>query len=189
VTRSSAAPDIRLADAALRQLAKKAWSELSLAEIARSAKIPLAELQTLAPAKPALFGLVLRRFGAETAARYKPDRGAQTARDRLFDVAMTWFEILGSRKPAIRALYAGLRRDPLALLAQRGALIAAAEWLMTLAEADHGPAVTLRAAGFAAVLARTVPVWLDDDVDLTKTMAQLDGDLRRGESLIGRMQL
>ncbi len=180
-------PETRLADAALRLLAKQAWRELSLAEVAKSARVPFAQLQDLAPAKGALLGLVLRRIGQDTAARYKPDRGARTARDRLFDVAMTWFDVLATRKTALRALYEGLRQDPLALLAQRGAFFEGAEWLMTLAEADNGPASSLRAAGFATILARAVPVWLDDDADLTKTMAQLDGDLRHAESLLGKL--
>ena len=75
----------------------------------------------------------------------------------------------------------------MALLFARGEIVAAAEWLMTLAEADTGPALALRATAFAAMLGRAVPVWLDDDADLTKTMARLDGDLRRGESLLGRL--
>jgi ubiquinone biosynthesis protein COQ9 len=186
VTGSRATPQTRLADAALRLLAKKPWRELSLAAVAKAAKIPVAELQTLAPAKPALPALILQRLGAETAARYKHDRGAQTLRDRMFDVAMTWFDVLAPHKPAMRALYEGLRNDPLLLLGERGAFLSAAEWLMTLAEADNGGATTLRAAGFAAALMRAVPVWLTDDSDLTKTMARLDGDLRRGESLLGR---
>lgn len=180
-------PQARLADAALRLLAKKAWHELSLAAVARAAKVAAPELQNLAPAKTALLGLVLQRLGEDTARRYKPDRNSKSARDRLFDVAMTWFEILSEHKAAMRALYEGLRRDPLLLIAERGAFIASGEWLMTLAEADNGPALSLRALGFAGILARALPVWLDDDTDLTKTMARLDGDLRRGESLLGRL--
>ena len=43
------------------------------------------------------------------------------------------------------------------------------------------------AVGFAAILGRAIPVWLDDDNDLTKTMARLDGDLSRGESWLGKL--
>ena len=181
----SAAPQTRLADAALRLLAKKPWRAISLAQTARGAKVPLDALQELAPAKPALIALILHRLGHDTAARYEAEAGS--ARDRLFDVAMTWFEVLGPRKAAIRALYEGLRSDPLLLLSERGTFVAAAEWLMTLAEADGGPATSLRAIGFAAILARALPVWLDDDADLIRTMAQIDTDLRRGESLLGRL--
>jgi len=178
-------PTARLADAALKALAKTRWSDLTLAQVAKAAKIPLAHLQPLAASKPALIGLILKRIGGETASRYKPDKGSASARDRLFDVAMTWFEALASRKAAIRSLYEGLKRDPLSLLAARGEIIAASGWLLALAEADTGPAVALRAMGFALVIARAIPLWLDDGKDMAKTMARLDGDLRRGESVFG----
>ena len=182
-----APPDIRLADAALRLLKKEAWRELSLAAIAKSAKVPMTELAAHAPSKAALIGLILRRLGEEVTRTYKPDTNAESARDRLFDVSMLWFDTLARHEDAVRSLYEGLRTDPFTLIAARGTIIAAAEWLMTLAEADTGPALSLRAAAFAAMLGRAVPVWLEDDSDLTKTMARLDGDLRRGESLLGKL--
>jgi AcrR family transcriptional regulator len=169
----------------MRLLKKQAWRELSLAAIAKSAKVPMTELAAYAPSKPALIGLILRRLGEEVTRAYKPD--AETARDRLFDVSMLWFDTLAHHEDAVRSLYEGLRTDPITLISARGGIIAAAEWLMTLAEADTGPALALRAAAFAAILGRAVPVWLEDDSDLTKTMARLDGDLRRGESLLGKL--
>jgi AcrR family transcriptional regulator len=180
-------PDIRLADAALRLLKKQAWRDLSLADIARAAKVPMTELAAHAPSKPALIGLILRRLGRDVTRAYKPDRDSESARDRLFDVSMIWFDTLARHNESIRSLYEGLRSDPVALLSARSEIVAAAEWLMTLAEADTGPALALRATAFAAMLGRAVPVWLDDDADLTKTMARLDGDLRRGESLLGKL--
>src|ERR1700679_954066 len=175
-----------LADAAFKLLAKKSWSELTLAEIAKAAKLTMAQLQALAPAKPALIGSILRKIGSETTARYKPERGSRSARDRLFDVAMTWFEVLASRKPAVRSLYDGLKRDPLSLLAARQDIVAAASWLLALAEADTGPLVPLRALGLAGVMARVIPVWLDDGKDMAKTMARLDGDLGQIDKLLRR---
>jgi AcrR family transcriptional regulator len=180
-------PQSRLADAALRILAKKAWRDISLADVARTAKMPMLEVAAIVPAKPALLGLILRRFGNTIANTYKPDREAESGRDRLFDVGMAWFDAMTPHKKAIRALHDGFRNDPLTLLTVRSDIVAAAEWLMTLAEADKGPALSLRAVGFAAALGRAIPVWLDDDRDLTKTMARLDGDLRRGESWLGRL--
>jgi len=177
--------ETRLADAALKALAKKRWSDLTLAEVARAAKIPLAQLQPLAASKSALIGLILNRIGGETASRYKPD-SRSSACDRLFDVAMNWFEVLAPRKSAIRSLHDGLKRDPLALLAARGEIVAASGWLLALAEADTGPAAALRAMGFALVIARAIPVWFDDGKDMAKTMARLDGDLRRMDSFARR---
>jgi hypothetical protein len=84
----------------------------------------------------------LRGFGHEVAARYKRDSGSESARDRIFDVAMTWFDVLAARKQAVRSLYNGLKRDPLALVAARGEILSAAGWLLVLAEADTGPSGT-----------------------------------------------
>jgi AcrR family transcriptional regulator len=186
-TPKPSAPDIRLADTALRLLKKKPWRELSLAEIARAAKVPMTELAAHAPSKAALIGLILRRLGEDVTRTYKPDSGSEAARDRLFDVSMVWFDTLARHEESVRSLYEGLRSDPVTLISARAGIVAAAEWLMTLAEADAGPALALRATAFAAILGRTIPVWLDDDADLTKTMARLDTDLRRGESLLGKL--
>jgi AcrR family transcriptional regulator len=175
----TATPQTRLADAAFRLLAKHSWNDLTLASVARSAKVPMSGLHAVASSKPALIGLMLDRAGEDTARRYKPDTASENERDRIFDVALTWFEAMAARKPAMRALHDGLKRDPLALLAARGAFIGAAEWLLVLAEADHGRALPLRAGALAAMLARTIPIWLDDDKELTNTMAKLDTDLAR----------
>ena len=99
---AKSSPETQLADAALKLLAKTRWSDLALADVAKTAKIPLTNLQTLAPSKSALFGLILARFGRDVAVRYKRDSGSEGARDRIFDVAMTWFDVLAPRRPAIR---------------------------------------------------------------------------------------
>jgi AcrR family transcriptional regulator len=169
--------DDKLADAALKLLAKTGWRDLALAQVAKAAKVPLASLQDLRGGKSALVGLILTRIGAETARRYKAE--SETPRERLFDVALVWFETNAKRKPALRALYEGLKYDPITLIEQRGAFVSAAQWLMTLAEADKGPMLQARALALAAIIARAIPVWLDDDVELTGTMARLDRDLSR----------
>jgi hypothetical protein len=187
VTRkSSAAPEERLAEAALKLLAKTPWQDLRLVSVAKAARVPMAGMQSLCAAKPALFGLILHRIGAWCAARYVPESG--TAHDRLFEVPMSWFEVLAPHKKAVRSLYEGLKRDPFTLMAARSEIVSAASWLLALAEADTGPALPLRALALAAALGRAVPVWLEDDKDLTKTMARLDMDIRRGETILDRMR-
>ena len=177
-------PETRLADAALRLLAKTPWQALTLAAVAKSARLPLADLQSVAPSKSVLLGLILRRIGQDVTARYTPEPGE--THDRLFDVAMVWFDALARRRKAVRSLHDGLRRDPLTLLAAREAILEAAHWLLVLAEVDTGPALSLRALGLAAVIGHTVPVWLTDGPDLAQTMARLDSDLRRGETILKR---
>jgi AcrR family transcriptional regulator len=180
---AKATTDAKLADAALKLLAKKAWRDLTLAEVAKAAKIPLSSLQSSPGGKAALIGLMLQKFGGETAKRYVPEKDVET-KDRVLEVAMTWFEVNAHRKPAMRSLYDGLKFDPLSVIAQREQFAAAAAWLLTLAEADAGPALPLRALGFAAIMGRAIAAWLDDDADMARTMARLDGDLSRASDFL-----
>jgi len=174
----------KLADAALKLLMKKSWRDLALADVAKTAKLPLSALQDLRGGKSALVSLILTKIGAETAKHYKPE--SDTPRERLFDVALAWFEASAKHKPAIRSLYEGLKYDPITLIEQRGAFASAALWLMTLARADTGSGLRFRALALAAIIARTIPVWLEDDAELTGTMAQLDRDLSRADSFTSR---
>jgi hypothetical protein len=184
--RSMADPKAQLAEAVLKLLAKTRWADLTLMQVARAAKIEPTILQDVAPSKPALLGLILNRIGSETAKRYRRDAASEDAHDRLLDVSLTWFETSTADKAAIRSLYEGLKRDPLSLIAARVEITGAAEWLLALAEADTGPALAVRALAFAGVLARAIPVWFEDDAEMTQTMARLDGDLRRADGVFGR---
>jgi ubiquinone biosynthesis protein COQ9 len=172
-------PEKQLVDGAFRLLARKSWSELTLAAIARAAKLSLVDALAIAPSKAALVGVILRATAHETSRRYKPDSGPQSARERIFDVTMTWFEVQQPKKPAMRALYTGLRGDPLALISARREVIRCADQILALAEADAGPAAFVVAGSLAGILLRATFVWIDDGRDMDKTMAQLDRDLRR----------
>lgn len=178
--------EAQLVAAAFRLLARKDWRTLTLAAVVRAAKLKLAEALAVAPSKTALAGLILRTTAQETARRYRPDRASRSARERLFDVAMTWFEVQQPRKPAMRALYAGLRGDPLVLFSARGAVIRSAEQMLALAEADNGPLAPVLTVAFAGILSRGIFVWIDDNRDMDKTMAALDRDLGRMERVLLR---
>src|SRR5581483_7952471 len=129
----------KIAEAAFRALAKSRWDRLKLADVAKAAGLPLAALLREVPSKSALIGFMLRQSVAGTLRRYRPDRASHTARERLFDVAMAWFEAQAMRKPAFRNFHEGVKRDPLALLSVRDDILAASGALIALAGADDGP--------------------------------------------------
>ena len=180
--------DVRLADATLRLLEKTDWSRLTLAAVVRGAKVSWPETFAVAPSKPALAGLVLRRIADETARRYRRDRASQSARERVFDVCMTWFDAQQKRKRSLHALYNGLRGNPLALLSSRNAIVGTAGIVLALAEADAGALEPAGATILAGILARATFTWLEDDEAMSRTMAQLDRDLRRAETVLWRKQ-
>jgi AcrR family transcriptional regulator len=177
--------ETRIVTAAFRLLTREAWRDMTLASVARSAKVSWDEIFRTAPSRAALAGAMLRRTAADTAKYYKPERTSRSERERVFDVIMSWFDAQAGRKEAIRALYIGLKQEPLMLLALRNDVIAGGEWLLALAEVDAGPTAQVRAIGIGGIVARALPVWLSDDEAMGKTMAQIDGDLRRIERLLG----
>jgi hypothetical protein len=189
VTKANSRADTRLADATLKLLATRSWEELTLASAMRAAKLSWNDIFECAPSKSALVGVLLRRTAEQTAGRYRPDRVSQSARERVFDAVMTWFDVQQAHKKALKSFYGGLRRDPFTLLSARGEIIETAEQLLALAEADVGPLEPARAAFFAGVLARATLMWLDDDEEMGKTMAQLDSDLRRLQRILWRQKI
>lgn len=179
-------PKTKLANAALKLLAKTRWADISLLVLARTAKIAPSTLQSIARSKPALLGLILSRIETDVTKRYMPDPESVDARERVFDVAMVWFDVWVPHRSALRALYEGLRREPLSLLAARDDVFDAAGFLLTLAEADTGRAGALKAAGLAGILGHAIAAFLDDGEDLAKTMASLDRDLARADRFLNR---
>jgi len=176
--------ETQLANAALKLLAQQEWRSLTLAAVARATKLQLPQVLGIVPAKTALPGMILRMLARETARRYSGDSSAGDPRERLFDVTMTWFDVQHSHAPALKRLYRALQVDPATLLAMRGDVLHASGELLALAEADFGTSPRVQAAIVAGVLVRAVSAWHDDDVEMGKTMAQLDRDLRRVERLL-----
>jgi ubiquinone biosynthesis protein COQ9 len=174
----------QLAGATLKLLAKQQWRSLTLAAVARSAKLRLPDVLGILPSKAALPGLILRMLARETASRHRPDASSGSPRERLFDVTMSWFDVQQKDAPALKKLYRALQTDPATLFALRGDALHISGEFLALAEADFGASARVQAAIIAGVLVRAVSVWRDDDDEMGKTMAQLDRDLRRLERLL-----
>ena len=114
-----------------------------------------------------------------------PKRTAdQTARDALFDIVMTRFDVLGPYKKALQSISASGPAD----LALARPVLASMHWMLEAAGINtEGASGSLRVTGLAAVYASVFRTWLeDDDPGHARTMAALDRRLRRGESAIRR---
>ena len=175
-------------DTALGLAAEQGWRDLSLADIAAAAKLPLSKLYLVFPSKTAILEGLMQMADAAVVAEEAEDEGS--ARDRLFDVVMRRFDALQSYREGIGNIVLELPRDPLAAacglarLERSMALMLEAAGLST-----SGLRGLIRVKGLAAIYLATLRVWLrDDSADLSKTMAALDGYLRRVEGLAERLQ-
>jgi AcrR family transcriptional regulator len=179
---SARSPEDRLIQTAFTLIERDGWAGLSMLALAKAAKIKVAELYRLAPDKGALLSLILAALDRDIVERLTEQDTRAPLRDRVFDAVLNAFEAMGPRKPVMRVLFHDLRRDPGAWAAAWKGLKQTSAWVAESAGVDtRGMMGAVRLRGLSVLLADTTAVWLDDGDDLGRTMAHVDGRLRRLE--------
>jgi AcrR family transcriptional regulator len=178
-------PQDRAVDALLALLADRDWNTVTLGDIAAKADMSLADLRSAFPSKGAILAGFAKRID-QTVLKPSPEIEGQPARERLFDVMMRRFEALKPYKAAIRSARRGLMADPAAAASWNKVEVNSAQWMLAAASIEEsGPYAALKAQGLAVIFASLLGTFLDDDdPDLTKTMRELDVQLRRAERLV-----
>jgi AcrR family transcriptional regulator len=177
-------------DTALRLSAEGRWRDLSLAEIAEAAGLPIAKVHAVFHSKQAILDAFVRRVDAAVLAESGPDLLEGAARDRLFDVLMRRFDALEPHKEALGHILLDQACDPPAafcsLLHLRRSM---ALMLEAAGLSSTGLRGIARVKGLSLVYLVTLRDWLrDDSADKARTMAALDRRLRRIEALIQRFE-
>jgi AcrR family transcriptional regulator len=169
----------RIVAAALKAAAEAPWADVTLPDIAKGAGVSLVDLRRCFQSKGEILAAFVRAVDDEVLAR-APERGGKDgARDALFEVIMSRFDVLAGYKAALKSIRSAWPADPALLRAMASSQV----WMLRAAGIPaEGVEGQLRAAGLGAVYASVVGVWLeDDDPGLARTMAVLDRRLRRGE--------
>ena len=184
----AADPRHQVIDAAFDLAVERGWRDLSLAEIAEAAALPLSTVYDAFPSKQA----ILDGFGQQVDAAMMAEEGEgldTPARDRLFDVVMRRFDALQPYKEALAVILHDQLRDPLAACCGLGRLgKSMAATLEAAGFSTTGCRGALRVKGLSAIYLSTVRIWLrDDSEDMAATMAHLDKQLSRIDSLVGRL--
>jgi ubiquinone biosynthesis protein COQ9 len=179
----------RIIDATLRLAARKSWSQITLADIAREANATLLELKQsfttkadiLCAFSAAVDEEVLRRASAKPTSE-------ESARDRLFDVIMTRFDVLEPYRAGIKGILAD-GPPALSIPVIRQALCSPHWMLAAAGSSSEGPEGAIRTLGLASVYARAKREWLnEEDPGRSRTMAVLDRRLRNGERWMGFLE-
>jgi AcrR family transcriptional regulator len=186
--------DWRIITAALKLGAEEGWRRVTLAGIAKAAKIPLDKLSARFPDKRAILDGFAARINQQVLDA-APDDG-KTVRDRLFDLIMCRFDALEAHKEPLRAMLpnshacaaGGLAKaDP--ALAIYGLCAARRAMKLTLETAGVSTAGLFGAVKIKALMLvylNALRIWLGDETGtMDKVMAQLDKSLARLESLAG----
>jgi AcrR family transcriptional regulator len=169
----------------LRLAETRGWRDLSLGEIAAEAHVPLVEFRKEFQSKGQILAAFSRAIDLAVLEKF-PAPGPDVARDRLFDVLLTRFELMQPYKAAIRRIRGDVGSSLSESLAQMRPALKSQYWMLAAAGiSGEGGTGFLRVQGLLSVYARVFSIWLeDDDPGMARTMAALDRRLRRGESLM-----
>ena len=175
-------PQDKLVQTAFTLIERDGWAGLTLLALAKAAKMKVAEVYRLAPDKSALLSLIIAALDRDIVERLTEQDARAPMRDRVFDAVLNAFEGMAPRKPVMRVLYHDLRRDPSAWVSAWRGLQQTSAWVAESAGVDtNGLWGAMRLRALSLLLADTTAVWLDDGEDLGRTMAHVDGRLRRFE--------
>ena len=176
----------RILAAALAFAEKQSWAEVTLLGIAESADLPIGALREEFSSKSEIITGLLAAIDAEVLKRAGKGTEGQGKLDRLFDVIMTRFDVLGPHKAALKSIHASGAADLTLALPY----LSSQHWMLEAAGiGTDGTSGALRVAGLGLAYARVFRTWLeDDDPGLAKTMAALDRRLRRGERTLGSLE-
>ena len=169
----------QIISAAMRLAALHPWDDVTLRAIADAAGIDLAAMRREFPSKGAIVAAFVRAADDAVLARAPKPAPDQPARDRIFDVIMTRFDVLTPYKPAVKSIADSRPMDSVIL---KKAWASQAWMLHAAGIPTDGPLGSMRVAGLGSIYASVAATWLDDtDPGLAGTMAALDRRLKRGE--------
>lgn len=186
--KKSAAVEDRIIDATLALAETKSWRSLTLGDIAAAASLSLAETMAAFPSKTAVLSAFSRRIDAETLKLLSEEDaadGTATSRDRLFDTIMLRFDAMTPYRAALNAIATDVAQEPLSALPLVSPTLKSLALLLEASGIDSsGLKGALRVRGLGVAWVSAFRVWLTDNEDQTKTMAELDKRLRQGDNII-----
>lgn len=174
--------DKALIGAVFAQAGEKGWPQVSIADAARKAGLPLVRARERFPGRAA----VLLRFGRMADAAALADPPAEgTTRDRLFYLLMQRIDAMQTHRAGVLALMRTLPTDPPTALLLEMATRRSMRWMLDAAGvATGGLRGEARIRGLIAIWLWAMRAWSrDSSEDMSGTMSALDDALARAERL------
>jgi AcrR family transcriptional regulator len=181
--KQASAPDALIT--AFEVLAEQGWRRLSMVEVATRTGLSLPEVRAWWPGRGALLRALNRRVDEAMLSFDAADLVGLPARDRVFDLLMRRLEALQPFRPGLTRLARDARCEPCLLLLGACRLDRSLAWLQDAAGLPrHGLRARLARRALAVAHLQTIRVWLHDEADdMGRTMAELDKQLRRLETI------
>ncbi len=182
---TTGAPDLLVT--AFELIAEHGWSGLSLVAVARRAGVSPAVVYRELPGRAAVLRALSRRIDEAMLSLDEVELAGLPPRDRVFELLMRRFEALVPFRPGLERLARGARCDPCLMLATACRLDRSLAWLQDAAGIRRfGLRARIARRALGAAYLQTARIWLKDETpDLGQTMAELDKQLRRVQSIAG----
>lgn len=179
----------RIVEALMELAAEREWSDFSLSDVAERAGVSLGEFRESFPSKGAVLAGLSRKLDRTVLDGTKPDLLDETAKERLFDVLMRRLDAMTPYKLGLEGVADWVRNDPLAAAALNGVAVNSMRFMLEAAGINTDKRLgALKIQGLVLAWTRVLDVWFkDDDKGLSRTMAALDRELRRGETMSSRL--
>ncbi len=180
-----------LIETALKLVAERGWESVTLADIAAANKISLARLHEHFEDKSDILGALGRIIDKKVLEAVDEADPEISPRDRLFDILMERFDALNEYRTGLVPILNSFKSDPKQAVIALPHLCRSMSWMLEAAGMDtNGWAGALRLLGLTGLYIKTLKVWAaDESPDLGKTMAALDKDLGRAESVANSIGL
>jgi ubiquinone biosynthesis protein COQ9 len=184
-------PKVKIIETALELAVEKGWANVSLADIAKACKLSLAALRGHFDDKSDIIAGLERIIDKKVLETIGEPDVESSPRDRLFDILMERFDVLNEYRPGLVSVLESFKSDPKQLVIGMPHLCKSMSWMLEAAGMDTlGVYGALRLTGLSAIYIKTLRVWVgDESPDLGKTMAALDKDLGRAETLANSIGL
>ena len=182
-------PRDRIIDALMALAAEREWQDFSLSDVAERAGVSLAEFRDAFPSKGAVLAGLSRKIDREVLSSTGKDLDDESAKERLFDVLMRRIDAMTPYKLGLEGVAEWVRKDPMAAAALNGVALNSMRFMLEAAGIDtEKRAGTLKIQGLVIAWTRVMAVWFkDDEPGVARTMAALDRELTRGETLVSRV--
>ncbi|MEI6573806.1 MAG: TetR/AcrR family transcriptional regulator [Alphaproteobacteria bacterium] len=180
----------RIVDALMELAAERDWDRIEISDVAERASVTLLEFREAFPSKGAVLGSFNRRIDQLVLGDDDKSLADESTRDRIFDVLMRRFDALSPYKHALKRMAPSLARDPLTLAALNQAALNSMRFMLAAAGVEtEGPMGAIKLQGAVLAYAKVMDVWFrDEDRGLSRTMAALDEELKRGGMVINRLE-
>ena len=181
----------RILDAALDLAGQMRWRNVTMERIADASGASLGRVYELYPSKAAFITAFIGRVDNAVLAAHDPGDASEPPRERLLDVLMRRFEALRPYRGAVASIMRDIGCDPASLICSLPAFAKAMAWSLEASGIGaSGPLGLIRVKGLSVIYLSAARIWLQDDTqDLSRTMAHLDRDLTRAESVMAGFPL